>query len=235
MAEIYQFLRYYLPGSLLLIYSSLFIVPFIDPNTFIGLSLDKMIAVLVGLLGANYAIGYIVYIPFNYKYEKLAVNPEKRPSLKLIALMAKKEGFDNYLRCGTQKKEFLDLVYHSNIETTSNLKIHPEIVNTLKNHLSNYAARHVCGTYVPIAIVPVVFLTLPLLTFVGISFQLSNFWFVFPTLIMVLAISVSLSIDRERVLNETFVLEELMVKAKAEEVKELMKRLMVSEDKQSEI
>lgn len=224
----YQFLRYYLPGSLLLIYSSLFVIPLMDPNTFVGLSLDKIIAVFVGLLAANYAIGYLVYIPFSYKYEKVAVDPDRRPSLKFIESMAKSVGCETYFRCGTQKKEFLDLVYHANIETRLGLKIHHEIVNTLKNHLSNYAARYVCGTFVPFAIIPAMILTIPLLSFVGIGFQLRNLWFLLFALAVVILISLFLSMDRERVLDETFALEEFMVRSKTEEIRELLNRVKTS-------
>ena len=228
MTELYQFLRYYLPGSLLLMYIGLFIIHVLAPATF-DIGLDKILAVFVGLLAANYAVGYLVYVPFVYKYEKMAMNSEKRPALGYILRLAKEEECENYLRCDTQKKEFLDLAYHSNYESASELRIHPEIIATLKNNLSNYAARYVCGTYVPLAVIPGIILTIPTLAFVEISFELKNVWFIFVALTAVLSISLLLSMDRERVLNETFALEEFMIRTKQKEVRELLKRLRFSE------
>ncbi len=228
MAELYQFLRYYLPGSLLLLYVLLFIIPNLSTDTLNIIGLDNLLAVFVGLLALNYAIGYLVYIPFNYRYEKIAMNPERRHALDYIARLAEEAECGSLLKCDTQKKEFLDLVYHSKFESSSGLKINPEIVATLKNHLSNYAARYVCGTYVPILLIPVMFFALFILKFAGIGFAMNNVWFSFFVLLLVLVVSLGLSMDRERVLTETFTLEEFMIRTKEKEVKELLRRLKLS-------
>jgi len=208
MAEQYQFLRYYLPGSLLLLYTTILTVPNLSPDTFFGpINLERIVAIFVGLLTINYTVGYLIYVPYNYRYEKLAIDPNRRQVIEYINRLAKEANCRDFIKCDAQRKEFLDLVYHSNYRAGSELQIDSDIIATLKNHLSNYAARYVCGTLIPLSLIPVIPFVWYILLRAGIGFTW-NVPFSLLVITLILITSLLLSIDRERVLLEAFQLEE---------------------------
>ena len=113
-------MRYYLPGSLFFTYLLILIIPNLSPMTIECLqeNLGQTVAIISGLLGASPIAGYIIYSVFNeYDYECLA--KKNRPALEylkkldFIALEHERKHFSDQLRCFLQKKEFLDLIYHT--------------------------------------------------------------------------------------------------------------------------
>lgn len=231
MPERYTFLRYYLPGSLFITYMLILIIPNLAQQP------EDLVVAIVGAFGASPVVGYLIYALYNNHYEEKAKDTNRRGALRYLSELrfVKEDGerkdYKALLESDKQKKEFLDLVFWSNCKAAKNeadIDINPEIVQVLKNHLSSYAARTVCGIYVPLVSV-IGFGVVQILGIVSQSPDGPIFaWkplFVFLWFAMLVLVSLPLLYDRDRVLDEAFQLEENFVKAKKKEILLLLERL----------
>ena len=142
----YQFLRYFIPGSLYVIYTTALIIPFLDPsviNFFKG-DTSALLGVVGGAFGASLAIGYIIYTFYDtFGYTKrLFKDPEKRKMLGYLNdnIQDWKEPLD------ASKKEFLDMLWIKLSENNSGERFFA----TVRGMWSHFNARVVCYKYVPI-------------------------------------------------------------------------------------
>ncbi|MCW3985311.1 MAG: hypothetical protein NWE91_02740 [Candidatus Bathyarchaeota archaeon] len=233
MSEQYRFMRYYLPGSLFFTYLLILIILNLSPNTIKSLqdNWGQIGGIILGLLGASPIAGYIIYSVYNeYDYERLS--KKNRPALEYIENLdfiedkTRCKHYQDQLRCFLQKKEFLDLIYHTTLikSKEDNLKIGPEILQTLKNHLSNFATRRVSGLWVPFFSFLFLFPTAILLGIFDVSFTI-RLPYTIGMFLVILIISFVLLHGHKRVLYEAYTLEVYMIRAKHEEVEELLKRL----------
>lgn len=88
-SEQYQFLRYYLPGSVFLIYLALLLVPVTNPESLIFLIQGQNLLALVTLIGGAFVIspplGYLLYSLYDtFLYNHFAMNWVKRRSLWVL-------------------------------------------------------------------------------------------------------------------------------------------------------
>jgi len=174
-------------------------------------------------------VGYIIYSVYNeLEYERFA--KENRPALKYIEKLYfikdedERRRYQDQFRCFLQKKEFLDLIYHTT-STKNNLKIRPEILQTLKNHLSNFAARRISGLWVPIfSFLFSVLTAIILLGIFDVSFTI-RLPYTIVMFLVILIISFVLLYGHKRVLREAYILEGYMIRAKCEEIEELLEKL----------
>ena len=79
--EEYQFLRYFIPGSLFVIYTTLIIYPALSLE--ILLFLEKNPEIVLGIIGGVFAgslaFGYLVYTLYDtFLYNIIAMNPKRR-------------------------------------------------------------------------------------------------------------------------------------------------------------
>jgi len=248
LSEQYRFLRYYLPGSLFLIYLLIPIIPFLISAGFP--MRENLVALLVGGFGISPVIGYLIYAFYNREYEEIARDSNSRGALDYIikldfvekpergiyqALLESDNGDEE--ETFIRRKEFLDLVFWSICTNDSGINTSSSVVEVLGNHLSNYAARIVCGLYVPLSsgfcflaflLGSCFFGLIPGLRLqcydVPIFFAL-NLFFICLWFVVLLLISIFLLHDSPRVLREAFQLEENFVKAKKEEILLLLEQL----------
>ena len=218
-------MRYYLPGALFLAYLLSFIVLSLPLDTIKSIEWIEILGVLLGALGASPVVGYLIYAFYNeFIYELLARWATIRHALEYLEAL----GFDKE-KSFLQKKEFIDLVYHSALAGTGKdtLKIDPEILKTLKGHLSNFATRVTCGALVPILLIPAMFITVMTLQDV---FAVSLIFRPLVILYMlgIVVLSTVLLLGCMRVLREAYQLEEYFLKAKKKEIEELLRRLSAS-------
>jgi len=235
-------MRYYLPGSLFFTYLLILIILNLSPMTIESLQKNsgQIVAIISGLFGASPIAGYIIYSVFNeYDYECLA--KKNRPALEYIKeLDFIKNNERNYthfrdqLRCFLQKKEFLDLIYHTTLikGDKENLKIGPEVLQTLKNHLSNFAARRVLGFWVPFFSFVFFLFFIPTAMSLGIfDVSFTRLPYTIGMFLVIFIISVVLLLGHKRVLYEAYILEGYMIRAKREEIEELLRRLFLKPNK----
>jgi len=193
-----------------------------------------IIGIFTGAFVASPTIGYIIYGFYNHLYEHWAMKKEWRGALRYIENLEfvgdekHKKRYKRMLRCDIQKKEFLDLIYHSTLEKNGEIKIDPKIFETLKNNLSAFAARVVCGFFVPVIFcIPSYFLVWYTLSLFGLNFTWRG-WFPLPSIAIIFLLSIVLILDCKRVLYEAYQLEEYLVKVRRKEIKELLGKLFTS-------
>ena len=144
--EEYQFLRYFIPGSLFVIYVTLLVLPNLNPQLFPYLSSnpETILAIVAGAFGASLAFGYLIYSFYDLVfYNFLAMKfPNKR---KILGYMKEKiEGWDDVSE--PDKKEFLDMLYRLPGDANKN-----EQVSSLTRGIwSHFNARIVSATCVPL-------------------------------------------------------------------------------------
>lgn len=226
-------MRYYLPGSLFLIYMMILVIVNLPAQTIKTLSQEALVGIFTGAFVASPTIGYLIYAFYNHLYEHWAGDVTKRPALKYLEDLSftsekNRPYIRGNLRCFIQKKEFLDLIYHSS-SNNGEMKIDTEILNTLKNHLSAFAARIVCGFFVPIFCIPSFLLVWKALSLINIDFAWNALFTIF-SILAIAIISIVLLIDCMRVLYEAYQLEVYMIKTKSKEIEELCKKLFPCED-----
>lgn len=144
MFEEYRFLRYYIPGSLYVIYMAFLVAPYLSENIRDYLLLKNpnvLLGLFAGAFGASLALGYVIYTIYDsILYEKLAMKKE-RPILEY--LMNRINGWcnlENY-----EKKEFIDTLYHLLGESDRN----EQFVRKIRGIWSNFNSRVVCSIFVP--------------------------------------------------------------------------------------
>lgn len=234
MSEQYRFMRYYLPGSLVLFYSTLLIVASLSVNDVLSiLNKDGIIAVFLGFLGASPLLGYLIYAPYAEMYEHISKNIERRRSLAIVKKWAEDKGYE--FRDDTQRKEFLDLVNNAG-SGKDDPAIGSEVLDIMRNHLSNYSARMICGALVPVFafIVYAIFLVLIYFRIVPSLSLGINSWLLVPSLAIIGFASLFLLWGRNRVLDEYFDLEEFLILSRKTHAENLLKSISEALNKKEE-
>jgi len=229
-----------MPGSLLLFYLALLLIPNTSIISFVLSSQEpfsltmQVLSLLIALIGISPAIGFLIYAFYNPYYERRATETDRGAFeyLKNIEPDVKKNAkYQQIVSCQEQKKEFLDLLVHTNAKDTL-LSSETEIKEIMKGHLSNYAARIVCGFFVPICLAIVMFGVAIIGYFKPcIVTFLPNYWLLIPTLMLIGVVSARLLLGSERVVQEAFILEEFLVKSKRDVAIKLLESL--SDEKMS--
>lgn len=143
--EEYQFLRYFIPGSLYVFYTSLLIIPNLADTIVkdLGQNGNVLIGVFVGAFGASLAFGYVIYTFYDsFLYNFLAMRPGWRDILRLmeseINVWTKKSN--------EKKKEFLDTLYYY---LDKRDPMNQKFSETIRGIWSHFNARIVCLFFVP--------------------------------------------------------------------------------------
>jgi hypothetical protein len=209
---------------------------FVLPNltSAADIAANDFIGIFAGAFVASPIIGYLIYAWYPPYYENISKNSDRRGALKYIKDLefiedTKKEDYRKLLKCHTQRKEFLDLIF-SSTHKHAEVNFDSEAVKTIKNHLSNYAARIVCGKYVLIAnLISAVLIGIP-----GSFLPNGQPVFTWNPLFVALWLGLSFTMsyrllrDAPRVLDEAYRLEEYLVKAKKAEVLTLLGDLLTA-------
>ena len=169
--EQYQFLRYYIPGSLFIIYTSVLILPILDSTVFSYFKShpETLLGVVGGVFGASLAFGYIIYTFYDtICYNKIGMDENKRPLLGYL----KEKLFDYYISACKVKMSELDEAQKTEyknewnkkwdmvenrpikkalIETLylNNQTCQESFQQTLGGWMSHFNARVVCYFWVP--------------------------------------------------------------------------------------
>ena len=224
--EEYQFLRYFIPGSLYVIYTTALITPFLDPSVinFFENDPSALLGIVGGALGASLALGYIIYTFYDtFLYNRWAMNFENRVSLRYLA--EKIEGWDDPRKPQNtncindyQKKMFLDMLWIG--FDKDNLSERYD--KTLRGMWSHLNARKVCYLFVPAFSVisfSLLVITLPIIIreTLFILPPLPNWGVFFLVLIVIGFISGVFRYGAKRPLNEGTTLEYFFIKQRIEE------------------
>ena len=137
--EEYQFLRYFIPGSLYVIYTTALIVPILNPTVidFFKKDTSALLGVVGGAFGASLAVGYIIYTFYDtFGYTPRMMDRNKRKMLDYIDHHV--EGWKEPIEAN--KKEFLDMLWIKFGENGSGDKYYA----TVKSMWSHLNARIVC-------------------------------------------------------------------------------------------
>jgi hypothetical protein len=171
--EQYQFMRYYLPGSLFLVYLALLLSPFSGPRLveFMKSNFGGLVTLVLGVFVVSPAVGYVLYIWYDtnvYNKKFMDWSPGQRPSLGLLVACALKgelpstrakkpdqlttiEGSkecQDKLRPAT--KGLIDFIIHTEVgEKQSAVK--SRAAGNLPSYWSNYAARYICSRIAPLS------------------------------------------------------------------------------------
>jgi hypothetical protein len=92
----YQFLRYFIPGSLYVVYTTFLMVPILNSTVidFFKNDSSALLGIVGGAFGASLAIGYVVYSFYDtFLYNRWAMNFGNRKSLRYLA--KKIEGWED--------------------------------------------------------------------------------------------------------------------------------------------
>ena len=146
----YQFLRYFIPGSLYVIYVVALLSPFFGNKVFELLitqaDSDAILGLIGGAFGVSLAFGYVIYTFYDTAgYNKIAMDPKNRPILRYL------ESHINYSKewkklNNFEKKVALDVLCDSFDDT----EVSNRIAGKIRGIWSHFNARIVCGSYVPI-------------------------------------------------------------------------------------
>jgi hypothetical protein len=231
--EEYQFLRYFIPGSLFVIYVSFLAIPNIDGPIipFLLRHPDILIGIVGGAFGASLAFGYLVYSFYDWtSYNRLAMHCSKGKRRILGYMGEKIEDWDSSdpqkKIPDSQKKEFLDMLYR----LLGNEGKNQQIADMVRGIWSHFNARIVCAIFVPILAGASVFLfhiinllispymsqwTLEnhLTSSIVFNFQ---WFFVVPWLIAVFVISLFLGLGATRPYEEACTVEYFSIRHKIE-------------------
>jgi hypothetical protein len=138
----YQFLRYFIPGSLYVIYLMSFVIPNLAESIACYL-LNKpevLLGIVGGAFGASLSIGYVIYSFHDTAlYNHLAMREKWRD----IPRYLKKEIATWKNLSNEERKEFLDLLYLHSGEDTAN----QQFSATIRGMWSHFNARIVCSLW----------------------------------------------------------------------------------------
>lgn len=234
MSGQYRFMRYYLPGSLMILYMISFLIVNLSEESFELLVPEALIGIFSGAFVASPTLGYLLYSFYTHIYEHWEKNRDWRTALtyidefKFIKDQRKQEHYKRQLRCFLQKKEFLDLIYHSTLDGSQGIRFDQGLAETLKNHLSIFAARFVCGLLVPVFCIPLTPLLAWTLGIFGTTFTLRLELSLLLSAV-VCAASFSLLLGYKRILFEAYQLEAYYVRAKRREIESLLQEVFAQE------
>ena len=140
----YQFLRYFIPGSLAVIYIAFFLAPFIGDgviNNFKA-SPEGLLGIVGAAFGASLAIGYVIYTFYDTcSYNKAAMDSTKRRILHYL----EKQKPDCKKLSEFEKKATLDMLY----DAFDDSSVSNRVASKARGMWSHFNARKVCAIYVP--------------------------------------------------------------------------------------
>ena len=227
-----------MPGALFLFYVAILLIPTTSLFSSLIPSNDisqviSVLSLLVAAIGVSPVIGFLIYAFYNPYYERRAAEPDRGTFiyLKNLSFVPEKERarYQSLLVCDKQRKEFIDLVEHTNC-TNQKFSVDTDVKDLLRGHLSKYAARMVCGFFASIfsiAVSTVVLIGLFLiknLALTTFSFDLHPEYLIL-SLPLIVVISLRLLKGSERVIQEAFILEEYLIRAKEDVVIKLLEEL----------
>ena len=232
----YQFLRYFIPGSLYVIYTSLLIIPNLgdDVVKYLGQNGNVLIGVFGGAFAAGLAFGYVIYTFYDtWLYNRLAMRPCWRDILKYMDKINVWKELNN-----EQKKEFLDTLYYYLGDRDP---MNQKFSETIRGIWSHFNARIVCSIFVPAFSIATIFLLRTVELGSDIKFELFYFrsfhypgfqikYFCF-SLAIIIAISIVLVIGARRPYKEAVKLEFYFLKLKIEKSRtefESLARILLS-------
>lgn len=142
--EEYRFLRYFIPGSLYVIYMTFLVVPNLSVSVcnYISTHPNLLLGAFAGAFGASVAFGYVFYTFYDsFLANHLAMNENNRPILQYLARRINTwPNRQNY-----EKKAFLDTLYHRLGESGMNQQFSEKI----RGIWSNFNSRVVCSMFIP--------------------------------------------------------------------------------------
>jgi hypothetical protein len=142
--EEYQFLRYFIPGSLFVIYTSLIIYPALnaDTLTFLESKPEIVLGIVGGAFAGSLAFGYLVYTFYDtVLYNLIAMNSKWRILLRYLA--AKIPEWNNLKN--HEKKMIMEMIHTSGDYTRGVDKFY----DIVRGWWSHFNARIVCALFVP--------------------------------------------------------------------------------------
>jgi len=218
MTEQYQFLRYYIPGSLSLIYFFGLILANMGDEAFRLLNHPALISLVVGLFASSPALGYVIYLFYDWTlYNKIA-SCEERRALTLLDTWANTEHFRKGERWqSVRRKELVDFALYLRPHDCG-LRISGNVTETIRGFWSNANARITSAIYVPIAsgIMFAIFVLLK----PPITISVCSTAFAF---LGIMVFSVCIGLPAKRTIREAFALEEYIVTARQQEIREYMR------------
>ena len=227
MSEEYRFLRYYIPGSLFLIYLSGLILANSNERVMQYLSTISILQILgafIGFFAISPPIGYMIYQIYDWTmYRRLAMCREKRKTLQLIDDWAKEE---EVTLEDVKKKELIDFAFYFSLKE-SNFKMSDQIGEIIRRFWSHVNARLVCSIYVPSFSLLFFFLVLIPITNVILAWDIFTLDLLKTVLILfyVVIFSVFLGYPALETMKEAFALEESVVRIRESEIRVYIKKL----------
>jgi hypothetical protein len=159
----YQFLRYFIPGSLYSIYTMALIVSVLSPDVLVYFSVhpEALLGIVSGIIGSSLAIGYLLYSFFDKCcYQRLVWDTKKRLSKEYLGKLI--FDWDEIEKSKPeQAKMFLDMLWITFKDSDSSEKYS----TTLRGTWSHLCARLCCCFVVPF------------FSFVSFGFVLFANWF----------------------------------------------------------
>jgi len=216
MPEQYQFLRYYIPGSLSLAYLFLLVLVNTGERIFDLLIGTGTVSVVIGTFTLSPALGYVIYQFYDTLLYNRIARCKKRKALNLLDTWADAKGFpkgDNWE--STRRKELIDFILYSSA-TDSSFEISDQLADTIRGFWSHINARIVSSVFVPISS-GILFLLLNSLRPIEIN-GLSTLSAVFAIIVL----SIFIGYPSIRTIKEAFALEEYLIRAKERDLRDYM-------------
>jgi len=218
VSEQYQFLRYYIPGSLALIYFLILILANIGERIFeLSFSNEALTSLVLGAFVISPAIGYVIYLFYDWiLYNRIAECCE-RETLHLLDRWAEEERFRRGERWRIKRKELIDFALYSRLED-SDFEISDSIAETIRRFWNHINARLTSAVFVPIASV----------IFFGLFWSLRplstlNIGCTLLTIMIMGIVSACIGFPAIRTIREAFALEEYLLRAKEQAVRAYMR------------
>ena len=244
----YEFLRYYIPGNLFLIYLFLFLSPFLIISSD---SLTILVSTILGGFVISSPIGYILYSLYDQTfYEDIGdgktnhyfFRENNRKSLELVRswISADKEIDMNKIQ-SENITGLIDFALYSDIkDDEKEFEVNSKISDTIRGHWSHHNARYVCSVFVPVAsfiiwAIALIIFWLTRADFIGFN---AYRWLLCLPIIIFIAI-LSILIGRginftckpgwrpttEKIRREIYALEEYLIRAKEKTIKKMIDKM----------
>ena len=227
----YQFLRYYIPGSLYVIYVTALVFPILSPQVFnyLAKNPDVFLGTVGGVFAASLAIGYLIYSFYDWvEYNETAMGEKKK---KLFAYIEREApGWKDLPE--PEQKESLDMIYLTFGDPAANERAS----NQIRGMWSHYNARKVCYKFVPLfAAITVLLSLIPDLFMTKKLYAIPGHWeWLLLAVAAILIVSVTLRQGAQRPLNEATTLDYFFIRNRVEENKGLFKEMMKTVFKEEE-
>ena len=209
--EEYQFLRYFIPGSLFVIYTIVLVLPILNSTVvlYFESNPDALLGIIGGGFAASLAFGYIIYTIYDTfgPYDRDVMKSKKRPLFKYLS--ERIEDWDKFDK--PKKKMFTEMLHITGADT----KDCDRFYTIIRGFWSHFNARIVCCLWVPIFSAITIFFLIILDFVVGskfFSFTFPNIFLYIPFTIGIVIISLILVIGAERPRSEATTLEYFFIK-----------------------